>query len=58
MTETAPGVKRHCRQREVLQILESVVHAIDRLDALIKRLDPNTLEEFLTNIQALLFVCT
>ena len=39
-------------KRKVLGMLESVVRGIDRLDAVTKRLDPNTVRAFLEKLQA------
>ena len=39
-------------KRKVLQVLESATRGFNRLDAVAKRLDPNTIETLLTKLQA------
>ena len=38
-------------KRKVLQILESVARGIDRMEAVLKRIDPNTVQAVLTKLQ-------
>ena len=38
-------------KRKVLQMLESVTRGIDRLEAVLKRIDPNTARALLTKLQ-------
>jgi len=39
-------------KREVLQMLESVARGIDRLEAVTKRINPNTVQVLLAKLQA------
>ena len=39
-------------KRKVLQMLESVARGIDRLEAVTKRIDPNTVQVLLAKLQA------
>jgi len=39
-------------KRKVLQMLESVARGIDRLEAVIKRIDPTTVQALLAKLQA------
>ena len=39
-------------KRSVLQMLESAARGIDRLEAVTKRIDPNTMEHMLAKLQA------